>query len=261
MTMVKKIISCVFKISDGIFRKNAVSSQVRLYVDGIQTAFEYKTGGYFVLTGLPEGKHTVVINSYGFQPERTEVTVDYSVIRRPEDMVKYIMLNPSEKHPMAASRPCISGIAAGFDRIYIQRHSGELKIAEDNAVAGKSAIRLFCLNGTPVLPSVCRIGGKGSEFVTLKGVDGDMYILEKPLKYTHMRSADVVPLISVSCSADAGSEGEFFFLLSEEFRVNAETDSIPLTILAEKKDILYCAEASASKQGLSTLGKIKFRKG
>lgn len=256
--MIRKCTSCVLKISDSATNKTLGSSQAQIYVDDILTHHEYKLGGYFVLIDLPDGSHTVKVKSYCYQSEQIEINVDSSIIQKPENTVRYLMLNPSERHPLAASLPAVCGKAAGYDKIYILRHGGELKVAEDNAEAGRTDIKLFCPNSKPMLPCIYRINNSSAgkcEFVTLKGADGDRYMLDKPLKNAHQRSADVVPLISVSCGAD----GSFFLLLSKEFKVGK--DGISLTILAEKSGAVYTANVNASEKGITDLGNIKLKKG
>ena len=103
--MIRKCISCVMKLSDGITKCPLGSSQVSISVDGSPVKHEYKQGGYFVLLDLEEGRRIITVSSYCFQTEVLEVLVDHSVIMRPEGMVRYLMLNPSEKHPLAASMP------------------------------------------------------------------------------------------------------------------------------------------------------------
>ena len=256
--MIRKSISCVLKISDSATKKVLGSSQVQIYVDNVLAHHEYKQGGYFVLIDLPEGEHTVQIRSFCFQGEDFCIKVDQSTVQKPENMVRYLMLNPSEKHPAAASMPAIRGRASGYDRIYILCHSGMLKVAEDDAAAGRTEIKLFCANSKPVLPCTYRIKDRKAdmcEFVTLKGADGDVFMLDKPLKYAHPRSADVVPMISVSC----GVGGEFFFLLSKEFQRSEE--GIALTILAERSGAVYTADVKASSKGVTELGDLKLKKG
>ena len=256
--MIRKTISCVLKISDGVSKKVLTGSQAQIYVDDILVHHEYKPGGYFVLIDLPDGRHTVRVTSYCFQSEIFEINVDGSTVQKPENMVIYLMMNPSAKHPMAASLPAVSGRVPGCGRIYILRHSGKLKIAEDNAVPGRTDIRLFCENGKPTLPCVYRIIDKSvakCEFVTLTGAASDSYMLDKPLINAHPRSADLVPMISVSCD----EQGEFYFLLSKEF-VRGE-DGIALTVLAEKSGSVYTAEVKAAVKGITQLGEIKLKKG
>ncbi|MBE6902797.1 MAG: hypothetical protein E7478_10000 [Ruminococcaceae bacterium] len=258
--MIRKCISCVFKISDGITRQPVTASAVCLYVDGVPVRAEYKQGGYFILLGLEEGAHTVAVQSYSYQTELLAITVDHSVIVRPESMVRYIVLNPSEKHPRAAAMPSLRGSAAGFDRIYLQRRGGEMKIAEDDATEGKTAIRLFCSKSGASLPSVYLINDKAAskcEFVMLKGADGDMYMLDAPLKHTHPRSADVIPLSAVSCSDD----GTFYFVLLPDLIDSKSEAETKLTILAEKGDKLCRAEVTVKNKGITELGALEFKKG
>ena len=256
--MIRKCTSCVLKISDSATKKVLTGSQAQIYVDDTLVHHEYKSGGYFVLIDLPDGKHTLKVKSYCFQSEQIEINVDGSTVQKPENMVKYIMMNPSARHPLADSMPAVSGRAEGCDRIYILRHSGMLKIAEDNALDGSTDIKLFCANSKPTLPCIYRITDRSAgkcEFVTLTGADGDRYMLDKPLRNAHPRSADVVPMISVSC----GTDGKFFFLLSKEF-VRGE-DGIALTLLAEKSGVVYTADVKAAVKGITELGDIKLKKG
>ena len=258
--MIKKCISCVLKISDGITRQPVTASSVHLYVDGAPIRAEYKQGGYFILIDLEEGAHTVSVQSYCYQTESFAITVDYSVIQRPESMVRYIVLNPSEKHPRASAMPSLRGVAAGFDRIYLQRRGGEMKIAEDDADKGKTAIRLFSPKSGVSLPSVYLINDKSAskcEFVMIKGADGDMYMLEAPLKYSHPRSADVVPLTSVGCSAD----GAFYIMLPSDLISGKSDEGTTITILAEKGDKLFRAEVAVKNKGATELRALEFKKG
>lgn len=259
-SVIKKCISCVFKISDGITKQPLTASALHIYVDGIPAKFQYKPGGYFILIDLEEGMHAVSMRSHLYQTEAFEIMVDYNVVQRPESMVRYIVLNPSAKHPRSSAMPSVRGIAEGFERIYLQRRGGEMKIAEDDATEGKLVMRLFCPKSGAVLPSVYLINDKSAarcEFVMLKGADEDMYMLQTPLKHAHPRSADVIPLTGVSCAAD----GSFYFILPPDLTAEKGVESSTLTILAEKDDKLYRAEVTANSKGMTDLGMIKFKKG
>ena len=258
--MIRKCISCALKLSDGITKQALTASSVRMYVDGMPIKFEYKQGGYFILIDLEEGTHTVTLQSHCYQTEVFTVCVDDSVIMRPESMVRYIVLNPSEKHPRASSMPTVRGIAEGFDRIYLQRRVGEMKIAEDDASEGKTEIRLFSPKSGAMLPSLYMINDRSAakcEIVMLKGANGDMYMLDTPLRYAHPRSAEVVPLTGIGCGAD----GSFYFMLPSDLTAANGDAETPLAILAEKDGKLYRTEVTAKRKGMTELGTLEFKKG
>ncbi len=229
-------------------------------MDNEPIRFEYKQGGYFILIDLEEGIHTVTLESYCYQTEVFTIKVDHSVIQRPEIMVRYIVLNPSEKHPQASSMPVVKGVAKDFDRVYLQRLGGEMKIAEDDATEGKTAIRLFSPKSGVMLPSLYMIKDKSAakcEIVMLNGANGDMYMLDAPLRYSHPRSAEVVPITRIGCGAD----GSFYFMLPSALIVGNGDVETSITIFAENDGKLYRTDVKAKNRGTTELGTLEFKKG
>lgn len=259
--MVVKRISAVLKLGDSCLSRALTRSEAKIYVDGAQAAAEYKQGGYFVLVDLPEGRHHIVIDSFRYQREELDIDVDYSDISSAERLIHCIMLNPSQKSADAQLHPAVSGRAEGFGFVYIVRSGATLKVAEDNAAAGSTCVKLFCAGSKPALPAVFRICGKNeknSELVTIKKcLDDDTYQLEQPLKYPHARSAEFAPLIRVRCDGD----GNFYFRIPGSFSPEKDSGKIHLTIIGEKGDDLYSAEAEAAVRGLTELNEISFKKG
>ena len=256
--MVKKRVSCVLKITDGVTAKVLERTDVLIFADGEPIRYEYKSGGYFVLTDLPEGAHSLKVQSHGFQQEELEINTDYRMIKRPEQAVIDLALSPSPQYPSAAGMPSVSGRAKGLRELCVQRQSMELKIAEDNAAAGSQTIRLFRCGAKPALPSFALIGDRlceACEIVTLKTSAGDVYMTDKPLRYDHVRSEHVVPLMRLRCSAD----GTFYLLLTPDLTRGRENGMIPLTFLAEKDGIICSVLSIAMPEGNTELGELDLK--
>lgn len=256
--MVKRL-SFALRLSDGCLNRALLSPEASIYIDGLLFHHEYKNNGYFIVTDIPEGLHTVTVSSFKFQTETLEITVDYSSEISAQQRVHYIMLNPSKKHPQAVRMPSVRGCVPGAEYVYILRERGELKIAEDEARAGNTELRLFCGGVKPQLPSVFRIEGRkpaNSELATLSGYRENIYQLAEPLRYDHQRSSSVVPLIRVRC----GSDGEFFFVIPGDFHPKKESGKIELTIISDSGGTQKKARIEAEAVGLTRLGEIKMKK-
>ena len=73
--MVIKRLSCVFRLSDAGSGRLLTRSEVSFREGGAVIKHEYKPGGYFVLTDLPEGDHTITVTAPGYQQEQAVITV------------------------------------------------------------------------------------------------------------------------------------------------------------------------------------------
>lgn len=253
--MVEKKLSCVLKITDGVTAKALERPNVLILADGDPIRYEYKSGGYFVLTDMPEGAHCLKVQSHGFQQEELNINTDHRLMKRAEQAVIDLALSPSPQYPSAAGMPSVSGRAKDLREIYVQRRSMELKIAEDNASAGSQTVRLFRCGAKPTLPSFALVGDRlceTCEIVTLKTAAGDAYTTEKPLRYDHMRSEHAVPLMKLRCSAD----GTFYLLLTPDLTWGRENGFIPLTFLAEKEGTVCSALSMAMPEGKTELGEL-----
>lgn len=76
--MVIKRLSCVFRLSDAGSGRLLTRSEVSFREGGAVIKHEYKPGGYFVLTDLPEGDHTITVTAPGYQQEQAVITVDHA---------------------------------------------------------------------------------------------------------------------------------------------------------------------------------------
>ena len=139
--MIKRL-SCVVKLIDSFTGRPAAPADAAIFCDGKPIRHKYKAGGFFVLSDLAEGAHTLLIRSWKFQPEQLDVTVDYAAVNA-ENAVRYVMLNPSAQHPYAASAPCFHAALPQGESLYVLREGFMLKIAEDSADAGKTLVRMF----------------------------------------------------------------------------------------------------------------------
>jgi hypothetical protein len=238
-----------------------LNSEASIGVDGERAPYTYKTGGYFVLIGLEEGKHEILIKSYKFQTERVSVNVDYSRQFREDEDVIYVMMNPSKMHPAALNSPVISGAFSPKKEyaFYIAANGAGLKIAEDSAKAGNQTLRLFS-ESSVVLPSLFRIDDKSedtSEFVMLKSAEGDLYSLGGKLEFDHKRSAQLVPMVKYT----SGENGDFFAVIPSGYAPDPETGKIELSILVDTgKKRVYTA-VSVNPKGITDVGTISLRRG
>ena len=114
--MVIKRLSCVFRLSDAGSGRLLTRSEVSFREGGAVIKHEYKPGGYFVLTDLPEGDHTITVTAPGYQQEQAVITVDHARFSA-LDSVSYIALNPSRRHPAADRYPSLCGSAPGFGTV------------------------------------------------------------------------------------------------------------------------------------------------
>lgn len=255
--MVKKQLSCVLKITDGVTARVLKRTEVLILADGEPIRYEYKSGGYFVLTDLPEGAHCLKVQSHGFQQEELEIDIDHSTVKRAEQAVIYLALSPSPQYPSAFGMPSVSGRAKGLRHLYVQKQGAELKIAGDSAAAGSREIRLFCRGTKPPLPSFALIGDRlceTCEIVTLKIADGDAYTTENPLRYDHLRSEQVAPLVKLRCDED----GTFYLLLTPDLTQCRENGMISLIFLAERDGMICSALSMAMPEGKTELGELDF---
>ena len=208
--MVIKRLSCVFRLSDAGSGRLLTRSEVSFREGGAVIKHEYKPGGYFVLTDLPEGDHTITVTAPGYQQEQAVIIVDHARFSA-LDSVSYVALNPSRRHPAADRYPSVCGSAPGFGTVYAVRAAGNLRVAEERSEAGASEVRMFQETGAPALPALFLLGsGKTSELVMFTGSRDGLCSVHSPLKYAHQRSETAQPLIRLCC----GENGEFFLLLA-----------------------------------------------
>lgn len=248
----------MLRITDGVTSQALKRPEALIFADGEPIRYEYKSGGYFVLTDMPEGAHCLKVQSYGFQQEELDINIDYRMINRAEQAVTELVLSPSPLHPSAFGAPSVSGSAKGFRELYVQKQSMELKIAEDNAAAGSNKLRLFCRSTKPPLPSFALIGDRiceTCEIVTLKTADGDVYTTDKPLRYDHARSEPIFPLVKLRCNGD----GTFYLLLTPNLTWGSENGMIPLTFLAEKDGVIRSVLSMAMSEGKTELGELDLK--
>ena len=243
--MIKRL-SCVVKLIDSFTGRPAAPADAAIFCDGKPIRHQYKAGGFFVLSDLAEGAHTLLIRSWKFQPERLDVTVDYAAVNA-ENAVRYVMLNPSAQHPYAASAPCFHAALPQGESLYVLREGFVLKIAEDSADAGKTLVRMFSEKSMALFPSMFLIRDKAaakSEFVVIKGCSGDVFMLESPLKYSHARSTSVTALVKYT----AGEDG-LFALLPQG--LPAKDGEVRFTALTEKAGRLVERELCIPQKGMA----------
>lgn len=247
-------LACALKLSSSLDNADLQPTDVTIYSDGARCPHSYKRGGFFVLTNLPEGEHQIRITSWKYQTAELTITVDYSV-NFDIGMVRYVIMNPSPSHPLAAKMPSLRGSFGRRTNFYILREDCELKIAEDSAEKGKTSVKLFSALGKPVFPSVFLIRDKAEskhEFVVIKGLDGDSFMLDSPLEFSHARSTPIVPLIKLT-SADDGS---FFAVLSGGFSKD-DSGGYAVKMFVEKQGKLILRQVSAAAKGETSLGAVE----
>ncbi|MGN0650199.1 MAG: hypothetical protein ACI4KM_07165 [Oscillospiraceae bacterium] len=247
-------LSCVLKLNSSIDSADLLTNDVTIYSDGVRYRHTYKKGSFFVLSDMSEGEHLIKITSWKYQTAEIKINVDYSV-NFDISMVRYVIMNPSPSHPTAAKLPSIRGSFGRQTDYYILREDCELKIAEDSAKEGSDKVKLFSSVGKPVFPSVFLIKDKTEskhEFVVIKGLDGDSFLLDSPLMYAHARSTSVVPLIKLTSEAD----GSFFAVLSGGFKKD-DSGRYLVKLFADKGGKLVSKEITAADRGETALGLIE----
>lgn len=260
--MVIKRLSCAFRLTDSGTGRALGGSEARFSSDGGNIRHEYKPGGYFVLTDLPEGSHRLTVTAPGYQPEELTATVDYTSGDALERVI-YLALNPSRTHPAAARMPSVCGTAPGFEALYAVSSAGSLRVAEEKTAAGAVEIRMFTESGAPALPADFLLGsadgsaGKTAELVRLTGNRDGLCSVQSPLRYPHLRSETARPLIRLRC----GENGGFFLLLAGNFRPDRQTGNYLLTFAAEKGGKIVTATVQAAPRGCTDAGKLKFTGG
>lgn len=238
-------------------KKPLTGSQAVIYVDGMRFRHEYKSGGYFTAADVPEGEHTVEIRSPIFQTETVGVNVDYSKSVSAERLVSHIMLNPSPTHPSVKTMASVTGRVKGAHELYILRSADISKIAEDSAEKGGRAVKLFCGGAKPQLPQVFLIKSKSAakdELIRITDSDGDTYYLAEPLKNSHARSSEVIPLVRIRCEED----GTFFFAVPPDFRADKD-GNITLSAVCGGEGKLYRTELSAKSGRCTDLGNFDMK--
>lgn len=248
--MIIKRLSFVLHLRGVYPERPLLSSEAAVYANGNLLRREYKKGGYFVFSDIPEGEYEITVRSPLYQTETFDISVDYSDNKSAR--VINLLLNPSENNPVICRFPRIKGRAFGEKRVYIFCENYKLKTASDTANAGNASLKLFG-DIKPKLPCVCAILGKTDfEMITLCGFEGDLYLLNEPLKHAYPRSSEVFPLIGVGC----GENGDFFFALPPYFKPDKKSGKIPLGILSENG----AARFKIQSGGITELGEIKFMK-
>ena len=247
-------LSCVLKLYSSLDSSDLQTNDVVIYSDGNRYRHSYKKGGFFVLSDMSEGEHLIKITSWKYQTAEIKITVDYSV-NFDFSMVRYVIMNPSPSHPSAARMPSIRGSFGRQSDFYILHEDCELKIAEDSAKEGNTSVKLFSSLGKPVFPSVFLIKDKAdskNEFVVIKGLDGDSFMLDSPLKFAHARSTSIVPLIKLSSNAD----GSFYAVLSGGFKKD-DSGRYIVKMFVDKDGKLILKEISAAVRGETALGLVE----
>ncbi len=253
--MVIKRLSCVLRLTDGCMNRPLTGSEAALYSDGIRLRHEYKPGGYFVVTDLPAGECTVTVIAYGYQTENIRISVSGEDDIPALSQVRYIPLNPSEKHPAAARMPSVSGTAPGMSTLYVVRPVGNMRVAEESSAAGADEIKMFSEGKTPPFPCDFVIGsGLHAELVTFISNQGGVCRTEKPMKYAHKRSENAVPLIRLQCT-----DNRFFLLIPGIFSADSETGKIPLKFAAVKSGKIVYASAGVLPGRHSDISELKMK--
>ncbi len=253
--MIKRV-SAVLRLCDSALGRVLQASEARIWLDGAAVAPIYKPGGYFVLIDLPAGPHHVSIHSAAFQPDELDILVDYS---RPFDEtmdVKTVMLNPGAAHPAVRSGVIIRGrFAVGRTAFYIARGQAQLKLAQDGAGEGTCKLKLFSGGKHIMLPSLFYIRdktAKSGEFVMINASEGDEYTLGSPLRHSHRRSADLIPMVRYLSEAD----GSFFAMLPAGYKADAASGKIEAELLIAHGDALLSRAVSLVPKGENDMGVI-----
>jgi len=213
-------VSLALNLKDG-YRNTPLSSgsAVRVRMDGEWYLPIYKEGGWFVFTDLPAGEHRIELINYMFIPEQLSVTI-------PPEQKGYLeihcSLQPSPSYPFPPNTTKIrgklranGGVLPDAELLIVSMLDRDmLKVAEDDAAAGKREIKLFSTSKRVLMniPGVFFIvDGKNSELCSVTDAQEGLFTLAEPLVYPHKRG---VALRAVRRFKSDG-EGAFFAALDD----------------------------------------------
>lgn len=191
-----KHVSLAIHLKDG-YRNTSIASgsAVRVLLDGDVFVPIFKEGGWFVFTDLPAGEHWLDLQNNRFIPERLSVTI-------PENQKGYVEihhnLQPAPGYPFPANTTKIQGtlrmknaVLAETELLIVSKLDRDLlKVAQDDAAAGKRQIRLFSDNKRVLMniPGVFFVVDEGkNELCSITDAQEGEYTLSEPLLYAHKR--------------------------------------------------------------------------
>lgn len=246
--MTKHKLSCVLRLWDGCMRKPA-AADIRLYANGAPIRHRFKTGGFFVLSDLPDGFCDICVRSPYYLSEHFSVVLPTSG----DESILSATLIPSELHPCFAFCPAAEGFSA-LPRFYLLRGAFKLYARED-CQAGVDHIEFLGSRFEYFLPSKFLLGKNGeSEIVTLTAAENNRFALRSPLKKSMTRFAEAAPLFPVRCDQN----GAFRSVIPPDFRAKPSRGEIALTLIAEKNGEILAERISVKASGVTRLGHSLF---
>jgi len=256
-------VSVIFQIIDRFKKRPLLASEATIFVNNRLLRPIYKPGGYFVFTNLEPGMTSFEIVSPFFQKEKVEMEIP-----QPGKgyLLRHMLLNPGKLYSFESSATLVSGriitkntpFAEKLFYMYPCKGGEILKIAEDNAVAGNSNIKLFAIVPDRYLsiPGMYIImdKDKAKKEVCLitRGKDKDgIFSLESGLKFSHSRGTPLVGAIECKTS----SEGEFFTVVPVWGKENEKVNIDIFTNSEDDKSIKKTIEIEIGKK--NNLGDIE----
>lgn len=214
-----KHVSLALNLRDGFLGRPIESAAgLNFTFAGEPIAPIFKEGGWCIFIDLPRGKYELKLAA------RDYVRACWALeIEAPETYYReeYATLFPSRTYPFggrgAAGEVCFSekGKPLAYAEVYIAPREQPLKLAQDGAAAGHTALKLFSAQraGLLMLPDRFMIDdGAKSELVTLlPGEKEGEFRLEEPLRHPHSRGAAFQRVRRYA----ADSEGAIFLALQE----------------------------------------------
>ncbi len=195
--MIRLHVSAVLSVCDGYTGRPIAPSAVACSLDGQPYRPEYREGGYLVFVNLEPGLHTLVMRGAYFQPERVLLDI------RENDKREYgVTLKPASNYPFGntATRLLIRVVKktkpVGNYQVWVAARAAgeEIKLAQDQAEAGSTSIRLFRRGSQPWVSKNFLVGdGKASEVVFLSDIQENQAILAEQLKNVHKRGVALYP--------------------------------------------------------------------
>lgn len=219
--MIRFHVSAALSVRDAFTGKPLAQNAIQCFLDGERYLPQYKPGGYFVFVNLPEGAHRVVLRGPYYQDEIVEFTATESGLQELP-----VLMKPEESYPGGGSMVRLQGVLErkgqplGAERLYIAEQSltREIKLAQDQAAAGETTLRLFYRGGSEGIatPGAYLLkDGKSSEILLLKAIEGEMGILLEPLQHDHKRGKGIYPATAYLTNA----EGKFMAFFREAQKV------------------------------------------
>ncbi|MDR0936795.1 MAG: hypothetical protein LBM98_08955 [Oscillospiraceae bacterium] len=173
MTIRCSLALCLRNAADG---RALERGDIRARIGGEEARARYHSGGYWSFTGLELGVCIIELVGTGYKPETLKVKIPKVGFE-----TRLVYLVPASGLPEGET------LTLNGRDYFIPANGATLRVAQDSANAGESAVRVYPKGGVD-LPCTFIIGEvENIEVCTVEELSGGIATLSEPLKYTHSR--------------------------------------------------------------------------